>query len=115
MKFGEGKKDRCILVYSGIHYDRVAFSYSEHPHDVVSLPPEMDRSIWPTDDSEVLLKTKILVEQLFTNHYYTDTDGLILKCNEHGCEWIGNGQLAARNHAEVTGHSNLTEIADCTK
>ncbi|KHO01123.1 Ovarian tumor, otubain [Metarhizium album ARSEF 1941] len=55
MTFGEGKQDRCILVYSGIHYDRVAFSYSDFPHNVASLPPEMDRSIWPTDDSEVLV------------------------------------------------------------
>ncbi|KAG8424256.1 ubiquitin-specific protease otu1 [Metarhizium acridum] len=112
MTFGEGKQDRCILVYSGIHYDRVAFSYSDSPHNVAPLPPEMDRSIWPTDDSEVLVKAKMLVEKLNANHYYTDADGLVLKCNEDGCEWIGNGQLAARKHAEVTGHTQLTEIAD---
>lgn len=114
MNFGEGKQNRCVLVYSGIHYDRVAFtySYSEHPFNTVSLPPEMDRSIWPTDDSEVLVKTEILVKALHANHYYTDTDGLVLKCNDYGCEWLGNGQLAARRHAEATGHTNLTEIAD---
>jgi ubiquitin thioesterase OTU1 len=112
MNFGEAKQDRCILVYSGIHYDRVAFSYSEHPHDVATLPPEMDRSIWPTSDSEVLAKTKILVANLYANHYYTDTDGLVLHCNARGCEWIGSGQLAARKHAEITGHTDLTEIAD---
>ncbi|EFY99539.1 OTU-like cysteine protease [Metarhizium robertsii] len=112
MTFGERKQERCILVYSGIHYDRVVFSYSDFPHNVASLPPEMDRSIWPTDDSEVLVKAKMLVEELNANHYYTDTDGLVLKCNEDGCEWIGNGQLAARKHAEATGHTQLTEIAD---
>ncbi|KAJ6439966.1 Cyclin PHO80-like protein [Purpureocillium lavendulum] len=112
MKFGETKLQRCILVYSGIHYDRVAFSYSDVPHRVASLPPEMDRTLWPVEDVEILQKTQLLVHKLHSAHYYTDTEGLILKCDVPGCGWIGSGQHAGRKHAELTGHVDLTEIAD---
>lgn len=112
INFGEEKRDRCILVYSGIHYDRVAFSYSENPHDNPTLPPEMDRTIWPTDDDQVLEKTQDLVSKLNKAHYYTDTEGLILKCDVPGCEWIGSGQLEGRKHAELTGHVDMSEVTD---
>ena len=112
MKFGEVKQDRCILVYSGIHYDRVAFSYSDFPHETTSLPPEMDRTMWPTGDDEILEKTQQLVQKLNTAHYYTDTEGLILRCDVPGCDWIGSGQLEGRKHAEQTGHVSLSEIRD---
>jgi ubiquitin thioesterase OTU1 len=112
INFGESKNLRCILVYSGIHYDRVVFSYSEPPHDVASLPPDMDRTTWPTDDDEVLEKTHQLVAKLNEAHYYTDTEGLILRCDVPGCDWIGNGQLEGRKHAEQTGHTDMSEIKD---
>lgn len=112
MNFGEAKRDRCILVYSGIHYDRVAFSLSEYPHSAPSLPPEMDRTIWPTDDDEVLNQTQELVRKLNEAHYYTDTEGLILRCDVPGCDWIGSGQLEGRKHAERTGHVDMSEIRD---
>ena len=112
MRFGEEQRERCILVYSGIHYDRVAFTYSEYPHKVASLPPEMDRTIWPTDDNEVLDKALSLVVKLNAAHYYTDTEGLILKCDVSGCDWIGSGQLDGRRHAEETGHVEMSEVRD---
>ena len=112
INFGEDKRDRCILVYSGIHYDRVAFSYSEPPHGTVTLPPETDRTIWGTEDSDILEKARVLVKELNGKHYYTDTEALVLKCNEIGCDWIGNGQVAAKKHAEQTGHVDLVELPD---
>ncbi|OAQ79096.1 Ovarian tumor, otubain [Purpureocillium lilacinum] len=112
MKFGEDKLQRCILVYSGIHYDRVAFSYSDAPHLAALLPPEVDRTLWPVEDDEVLQRTQQLVQRLNSAHYYTDTEGLILKCDVPGCGWIGSGQHEGRKHAELTGHVQLTEIAD---
>ncbi|POR35459.1 Putative ubiquitin thioesterase otu1 [Tolypocladium paradoxum] len=112
INFGEMKRDRCVLVYSGIHYDRIAFSYSDFPHDGTSLPPDMDRTLWPTDDAEILHRTQKLVEKLHAAHYYTDTEGLILKCDAPGCDWIGSGQLEGRKHAELTGHIELSEITD---
>lgn len=112
MNFGEEKRDRCILVYSGIHYDRVAFTYSDFPHNTTTLPPEVDRTIWPTSDEDVLGKTQELVRKLNEAHYFTDTEGLILKCDVPGCDWIGSGQLEGRKHAEQTGHVDMSEIKD---
>ena len=64
MRFGEAKDLRCILVYSGIHYDRVALSPSEPPHTSSQLPPEVDQTVWPTSDDAVLAQTQRLVEKL---------------------------------------------------
>jgi ubiquitin thioesterase OTU1 len=72
----------------------------------------MDRTVWPTDDNDVLEKTQDLVRKLHLAHYYTDTEGLILKCDVPGCEWIGSGQHEGRKHAEETGHLNLSEVRD---
>lgn len=72
----------------------------------------MDRTVWPTDDNEVLQKTENLVSKLNAAHYYTDTEGLILRCDVPGCNWIGSGQLEGRKHAEQTGHIELSEIRD---
>lgn len=72
----------------------------------------MDRTTWPTDDNEVLEKTQQLVSKLNAAHYYTDTEGLILRCDVPGCDWIGNGQLEGRKHAEQTGHTDMSEIRD---
>ncbi|KAF4963862.1 hypothetical protein FSARC_8156 [Fusarium sarcochroum] len=112
INFGEDKVDRCILVYSGIHYDRVAFSLSDFPHDSPMYPPEMDRTVWPTTDNEVIEKTQELVRKLNKAHYYTDTEGLILRCDVPGCDWIGSGQREGQKHAELTGHVDLSEIQD---
>jgi len=109
INFGEDKRERCILVYSGIHYDRVAFTYATYPTD---LPPELDRTIWPTDDDDVITKTHELVQKLHDAHYYTDPSGLILKCDVPDCGWIGSGQVAGQRHAQETGHFELSEIRD---
>ncbi|KJZ75644.1 hypothetical protein HIM_04801 [Hirsutella minnesotensis 3608] len=114
MTFGESQQTRCVLVYSGIHYDRVAFSYSDAPHDVSTLPPEVDCTIWPTSDEEIIVKTSQLVEKLHGLHYYTDAEGLVLRCDVPGCDWIGSGQVEGRKHAELTGHVDLSEIPEST-
>lgn len=112
INFGEEKQERCILVYSGIHYDRVAFTFSPYPHDVADLPPEIDRTIWPTHDEGVISKTHELLQKLHQAHYFTDTDGLVLRCDVPGCGWIGSGQIAGQQHARDTGHVELSEIRD---
>ena len=60
----------------------------------------------------MLEKTQELVRKLNAAHYYTDTEGLVLKCDVPGCEWVGSGQLEGRKHAEQTGHIELSEIKD---
>jgi ubiquitin thioesterase OTU1 len=70
----------------------------------------MDRTIWPSDDEELLEKANILVKELNSAHYYTDMKGLILKCDVLGCDWIGSGEFEGKRHAEKTGHMQLSEI-----
>ena len=90
----------------------MAFSYSEYPYTDPTLPPEMDRTTWPVEDEEVLIKAKDLVGKLHGAHYFTNMDGLVLKCDVAGCGWIGSGQADGRRHAEETGHAQLSEIID---
>ncbi|KAM0324550.1 hypothetical protein ACHAQA_007935 [Verticillium albo-atrum] len=112
LRFGEDKETRCVLVYSGIHYDRVAFSPSEPPYAESTLPPELDRTVWSTTDAEILARTQQLVAQLHAMHYYTDPSEILLTCDVPGCGWIGSGERAGREHAERTGHVALSEIKD---
>lgn len=112
LTFGENKDTRCLLVYSGIHYDRVALSPSEPPHTHSDLPPELDQTMWPTSDDEVLAMTRQLVAELNRMHYYTDPSEILLRCDAPGCDWMGSGERAGRQHAEQTGHTALSEIED---
>ncbi|ROT37888.1 OTU-domain-containing protein [Sodiomyces alkalinus F11] len=112
LPFGENKATRCLLVYSGIHYDRVALSPSEPPYTHSDLPPELDQTMWPTDDDEVLAVTQQLVAELNKMHYYTDPSEILLRCEAPGCDWMGSGERAGRLHAEQTGHASLSEIED---
>ncbi|EQB57920.1 OTU-like cysteine protease [Colletotrichum gloeosporioides Cg-14] len=112
LKFGENKESRCILVYSGIHYDRVACSPSEPPYTHSDLPPELDRTNWSTSDEAVLDKTRELIRKLHEMHYFTDTVEFLLRCTVAGCDWIGNGEKEANKHASQTGHMGFDEIKD---
>ena len=76
------------------------------------MPPEMDCTMWSTEDDGILEKTQQLVHKLNKAHYYTDTEGLLLRCDVPGCEWIGNGQGGGSKHAQLTGHVDLSEIKD---
>ncbi|KFY14687.1 hypothetical protein V491_05950, partial [Pseudogymnoascus sp. VKM F-3775] len=40
-RFNEGAPIRCILVYSGIHYDTIVQSPSDPPHTIADNPPEL--------------------------------------------------------------------------
>ncbi|TDZ19709.1 Ubiquitin thioesterase OTU1 [Colletotrichum sidae] len=112
LKFGENKAARCILVYSGIHYDRVASSPSDPPYTHSDLPPDVDQTTWATSDDEVLEKTKELIRKLHEMHYFTDTVEFLLRCTVPGCDWIGNGEKEANVHASKTGHMGFDEIKD---
>jgi len=107
-KFNEGKATRCILVYSGIHYDVCAvtpFSGAE---------PEFDRKVFEvvrTGDEEMdggaLEAARELCKVLQGRHYFTDTHGFNVKCNQ--CGQAGTGQQWAVQHARATGHGDFGE------
>ncbi|KAK3384810.1 hypothetical protein B0H63DRAFT_395219 [Podospora didyma] len=101
-KFGEGKANRVIILYSGIHYDRIAFAMD------LSYPVEVDVTKWQTDDDEVLTKAQQLAQRLQNLHYFTDTTDFVIKCAI--CNWIGQGTRDAARHERETKHSQFGEM-----
>lgn len=107
-RFNEGRPTRCIVVYSGIHYDVCAvtpFSGAE---------PEFDRKVFDvvrTGDEEMdggaLEAARDLCKGLQSRHYFTDTHGFDVKCNT--CGQQGKGQMWAVDHAKSTGHGDFGE------
>ncbi|KAK1925855.1 hypothetical protein DB88DRAFT_485387 [Papiliotrema laurentii] len=101
-RFGEGEYDsRCILVYSGIHYDAVSLS----PLPV--SPPSFHTTVFPVSDTSIITAAEKLIAQLRARHYYTDTATFDLKCGTCG---VGlKGEKGAREHAMQTGHVDFGE------
>ena len=62
-------------MYSGIHYDTIA----ESP---MTTNPEFDTKVWGTEDDEILQGALALCKKLQAKHYFTDTGGMAIKCNE---------------------------------
>ena len=106
-KYNEGMPHRCILVYSGIHYDNIALSPSDPPFDKAYAPPEFDTKIFDTYDAEILIKAKDLCRALQGQGYFTDTAGFTLRCNICGEGFVG--EKAAVEHASHTGHADFGE------
>ncbi|KAE8450031.1 hypothetical protein EG329_007170 [Mollisiaceae sp. DMI_Dod_QoI] len=107
-RFNEGRPTRCILVYSGIHYDTIVQSPSEPPHLTATNPPEFDVRVWDSDDDYILTKALELCKKLQAKHYFTDTGGMAIKCNICGVVVYGEGQAAG--HAGQTGHYDMAEV-----
>ena len=99
---------RCILVYSGIHYDVCAVS------PFSGAPPDVDRKVFDVvkmGDEEIdggaLNAAKELCKVLQGRHYFTDTHGFTVKCNT--CGQNGTGEEWAVQHARNTGHTDFGE------
>ncbi|KAL7619977.1 ubiquitin-specific protease otu1 [Parahypoxylon ruwenzoriense] len=106
-RVGEGRDMRCVLVYSNIHYDRVAEVFNEG-----QAVADFDITRWAVDSSDhVVAHARELCRKLRDeHHYYTDTNGMVVSCNQ--CHWIGQGKKAYIDHSLKTGHTEITEIAD---
>lgn len=102
-RFNEGRPRRCILVYSGIHYDTIAFVPSGSP----TYSPENDVKLFDSNDDVILEAARELCGQLKKQKYYTDTQKFDIKCNK--CGWRGAGERGAVQHAEETGHVDFGE------
>ncbi|KKY31752.1 putative ubiquitin thioesterase otu1 [Diaporthe ampelina] len=103
-RYGEGKATRCLLLYSGIHYDRIAFTMD------LSLPVDFDETKWDVGNDAVVEMAQRLAKQLKDKHYFTDTTDFVLRCDVPGCGWIGAGASEASKHMKETGHSALSEM-----
>lgn len=106
-RFNEGMPKRCILVYSGIHYDTIALSPSDPPYTKADLGAELDQKIFNVDDDEVLEKARDLCRVLQQKHYFTDTQKFDIACNL--CGWKGKGEKDAVRHATETNHYDFGE------
>lgn len=102
-RFNEGRKRRCILVYSGIHYDTIAFV----PAGAPTYAPDSDVKLFDAADDVILQAARELCGQLKKQNYYTDTQKFDVKCNK--CGWKGAGERGALQHAQETGHVDFGE------
>lgn len=107
LQFNEGAPTRCIVVYSGIHYDVIAFSPSEPPYTRANPLAFWDTKIFDAVDPIVLEKAKELCRVLQEKHYYTDTSGFTVRCNTCGGSFTG--ERGATKHAAETGHYDFGE------
>ncbi|KAL8828773.1 MAG: hypothetical protein Q9170_006454 [Blastenia crenularia] len=106
-RFNESAGKRCILVYSGIHYDTIALSQSD-PYSVDGYAqPEEDVKIFDVADDAILAAALELCTELKKRHYYTDTAGFQVRCNI--CRSICVGERGATEHASQTGHYDFGE------
>lgn len=108
-RFNEGPEKRCILVYSGIHYDTVALSQEDAYSADGYAAPEDDVKIFDVKDDEVLAAARELCGELRKRHYYTDTAGFRVRCNVCGNTFVG--EKGATEHASLTGHYDFGEAA----
>lgn len=106
-QFNEGAPTRCIVVYSGIHYDVLALSPSEPPYTRANPLMHGDTKIFEAVDPIVLDKAKELCRVLQGKHYYTDTSGFTVRCNT--CGGTFTGERGATKHASETGHYDFGE------
>jgi ubiquitin thioesterase OTU1 len=106
-RFNEGMPTRCIVVYSGIHYDSITLSPSDPPYTHATIPPEFDVKIFPSADEVILEKAVDLCRILQGKKYFTDTAGFKIKCNTCGGLFVG--EKGATEHASQTGHYDFGE------
>ncbi|KAL8289915.1 hypothetical protein RB597_001516 [Gaeumannomyces tritici] len=104
-KHGEDKTERCLVLYSGIHYDRIVFALSP------DYPPDADITRFSVDDDSVIERAKELAEKLCQSGYFTDTNTMVVQCLVPGCDWLGDVK-AANDHSKTTGHQAFDEIPD---
>lgn len=108
-RFNQGRPTRCILVYSGIHYDTIALSPSDPPYEHAYAPPDFDTKIFDAADPAVLEGAVELCRILQGKHYYTDTAAFSIKCNVCGKACVG--EKGATEHAKETRHYDFGEAA----
>jgi len=96
---------RCIVVYSGIHYDAATLAPME------GAPDEWHQSIFPitsADTSDAILEAaKKLATVLRERKAFTNTATFDLKCEQ--CGKGLKGEKDARAHAQETGHVRFGE------
>lgn len=102
-RYNQGAPKRCFVVYSGIHYDTIALTIPG-----MSMEDDVKQFEAPIKD-ELLPKAVELCRRLQEKHYYTDTAGFQIVCNDCGVQVVG--EKGATKHAAETGHYNFGEAS----
>lgn len=98
---------RCILIYSGIHYDALAYTF-------IPSMPDADVTVYqispPAETSydAILEGAKKLALKLKAKGYHVDTATFNIVCEQCGKGFIGEKE--AIKHAEETGHTAFGQI-----
>ncbi|KAL9610479.1 MAG: hypothetical protein Q9167_004819 [Letrouitia subvulpina] len=106
-RYNEYQAHRCILVYSGIHYDTIALSPSDAPFDHADASPDFDTKMFDSADDAILERAIELCRQLQSMHYFTDTAKFNILCNI--CKKTFVGEKGAVEHAQATNHYDFGE------
>ncbi|KAJ2406793.1 ubiquitin-specific protease otu1 [Coemansia sp. RSA 2531] len=104
--FGEDKYTRrVILLYSGIHYDYVAFASS------ANAPRDFDQTefgvVLGVDDAVLAAAVELAAKLRRRQGYFTASSARI-KCNE--CSQVIHGESDAQFHATTTGHAHFIQV-----
>jgi ubiquitin thioesterase OTU1 len=95
------------LIYSGIHYDALAYTF-------IPSMPEADVTIYeifPPGEppySSILLGAKSMAKALKGRGYDVDTATFNIACEQCGKGFIGEKE--AIKHAEATGHTAFGQL-----
>ncbi|KAL5332811.1 hypothetical protein BJX70DRAFT_382915 [Aspergillus crustosus] len=103
-KFNEGQSNRrCVLVYSGVHYDTIALAAGKN------ASPEFDEKVFDASDTLVIQKSKALCKLLQEKapDYNVNPSTFRLRCNICGC--IVVGETGAQDHGAQTGHYDFDQ------
>lgn len=97
---------RCVLIYSGIHYDAASLA------PMVDAPADFHTTVFPIvgDDAKadpILRAAGELAGKLRAKRAYTNTATFDLKCLI--CKTGLKGEKEARVHASETGHTSFGE------
>ncbi|KAF7304991.1 OTU-like cysteine [Mycena kentingensis (nom. inval.)] len=93
--------NRCILIYSGIHYDAATLA------PMRDAPADWHQTLFPTRNSDILEAGKRLADILRGKRKFTNTATFDLKCEQCG---VGlKGEKGAQAHAKETGHTSFGE------
>ena len=101
---GSGYDSRIYVLYTGIHYDALAWAPSQ------SAPESGDTRIFSPLDTRVEDAAVALVAGVNAQHGFTDTASFALFCQD--CGTILRGQTAAVEHAKATAHSAFVEYKE---
>ncbi|KIY43494.1 OTU-domain-containing protein [Fistulina hepatica ATCC 64428] len=98
---GVDATNRCILIYSGIHYDAATLA------PMIDAPDEWHQMVFSRGSDDILRAAEELARILRSKRAYTNTATFDLKCEQ--CGQGLKGEAEARKHAAATGHVKFGE------